>query len=348
MTFDSLAGKTAQWLDGTGERSDLVISSRVRLARNLSAFPFTSRLSETSRRRVMETVAASCQSLEAHAGAGFFDAAELSGLQRQFLVERHLISPALAAGRGPRGVWVEPDEVLSLMVNEEDHLRFQAIVSGFEPSAAWAGVRAVEQALQDLSYAYREPWGYLTACPTNTGTGLRASVLIHLPALVLTQEIDGVVRGIGQMGFTVRGLYGEGTDVAGNLFQVSNQVTLGRSPEDILEMLNQVVGRLAEFEERARQTLMRDARVQVEDKVYRALAILRNARLLTSNETLNLSSAVRLGVGLQLVDDVPAGLLNALMVLTKPSHLQHRAGRTLESQERDSMRADLVRSRLLE
>jgi len=223
----------------------------------------------------------------------------LSPSQLRFLVERHLISPALADGSGPRGLWVEQGEVLSVMVNEEDHLRVQAIVSGFEPYTAWKSAAALEKRLGGcLDFASRDPWGYLTACPTNTGTGLRVSALMHLPGLVLTQEMDGVGRGVAQMGCTVRGLYGEGTDVAGNLFQVSNQITMGRSSEAILEMMDRVVLRLAEFEASARKTLLRDARLQVEDKVFRAVALLRNARMLTSNEFLNLSSAVRLGIGL--------------------------------------------------
>ena len=223
----------------------------------------------------------------------------------------------------------------------------QVILSGFQAHEAWWAVRRVERELAaDLDYAFSGTWGYLTACPTNTGTGLRASILIHLPGLVLTQEVEGAVKSVSQMGFTVRGLYGEGSDVAGNLFQVSNQITLGRSEGELLELLEKVVVQLVECEENARETLLRDARPQIEDKIWRAFGILCHARLLTSQEFMNLSSAVRLGIGLGVVRDIDVRTLNEMMVETQPSHLQYFAKQCLDSQNRDILRAETVRRRL--
>ncbi len=347
MTLDALVQQTACWLDGSGFQSTLVVSSRVRLARNLQIVPFTHRASEDERQRVIQAVIASCRKGQTAAGMTFFETGNLPEFHRQLLVERHLISPALKAGAGERGVLVDADETLSVMVNEEDHLRMQVILSGFQAHEAWWAVRRLERELAaDLDYAFSGKWGYLTACPTNTGTGLRASILIHLPGLVLTQEIEGVVRGVSKMGFTVRGLYGEGSDVAGNLFQVSNQITLGRSEGELLELLEKAVVQLVECEENARETLLRDARAQIEDKIWRAFGILCHARLLTSQEFMNLSSAVRLGIGLGVMQDIDVRTLNEMMVETQPSHLQYFAKQRLDSQDRDILRAETVRRRL--
>jgi len=276
----------------------------------------------------------------------FFEANELSELERMLLVERHLASPALAAGDASRGLLVDGCELLSVMVNEEDHLRAQAILPGLQIHEVWQAVQGLERDLSEhLCYAWKPRWGYLTACPTNTGTGLRASVLIHLPGLVLTQEMERVARGVTEMAFAVRGLYGEGTEASGNLFQISNQVTLGRSEEELLSGLCDAVGELLACEDRARGLLLRDARAKVEDKVWRAYGILRYARTLSSQEVLNLTSAVRLGNGLGILR-APAHLLNALMVLSRPAHLQYRSGRRMEPEERDSYRAEFVREHM--
>ena len=347
MTFDDLAGRSACWLDGSGVQSTLVISSRVRLARNLQDVSFVRRASEAERRRIIEAVTSSCRNSRSTGEMTFFDASDLSQLQRQLLVERHLISPALAKGRGPRGVLVEPDEALSILVNEEDHLRVQSIASGFRVHEAWRAASQLERKLaSELAYAYSEKWGYLTACPTNTGTGLRASIFVHLPGLVLTQEMDGVTRGIAQMGFTVRGLYGEGTDSAGNFYQVSNQITLGRSEGEIMAALEKVTAQLVACEENARDVLMRDAGVQIEDKIWRACGILKHARLLTSREFMNFSSAIRLGIGLGILSNIDIRFLNEMMIRTRPAHLQYRAGQDIESRERDAIRAEMVRRQM--
>lgn len=346
MTVEDLAHHVAAWLDGTGTHSGIVVSSRVRLARNLEAFPFVHRATEEQLSEIVaQTLAAGAPS-EALKEASFFDTSRLSEIDRQVLVERHLISPALAKARRHRGILVEHRERCSVMINEEDHLRIQTILSGFEPRKAWETVDRMDDELSwSLKYAYSARWGYLTACPTNVGTGLRASVLIHLPGLVLTKRIEAILRGVRQVGLVARGFYGEGSETVGNLFQISNQVTLGRSEPEMIEHLEKVARRLMESEERAREQLIREARFQIEDKIWRASGILENARLLTSQEFMNLASAVRLGVSSGVIARPKIRLLNELMVTTQPSHLQRLSGRKLNPSERDVLRARLVRTR---
>ena len=238
-------------------------------------------------------------------------------------------------------------ERLSLMINEEDHLRLQAMASGFQLHDAHARADAADSELEEaLDFAFSDELGYLTACPTNTGTGMRASVLVHLPALVLLQEIHKVLKSIMQVGLNVRGLYGEHSDVMGNLFQVSNQTTLGHSEQESIESLERVTRQVLEAEERARERLVRDARVQTEDKVWRAYGLLRHCRTVASQEVINLCSAVRLGVSLGFPGLPPIGVINELLVRTQPGHLQRMHGGELTPPERNLYRAQLVRERL--
>ncbi len=349
MNFEDLAGRSAKWLDGSGPDSTCVVSTRVRLARNLSGFPFAHRAKEGQRRQILGAVVRSCKALSPGQEMTFYDASTLSELHRELLVERHLISPTLAEGRGPRGVLMDSNEVHSVMTNEEDHLRLQVVLSGFQSGKVWRAMERLERHLSgQLDYAFSERWGYLTVCPTNTGTGLRASILVHLPALALTQQMERVVRDVTRVGLTVRGLYGEGTEVSGNLFQLSNQLTLGCSEKKTLESLESVARQLLECEQNACEALMRDARVQIEDKVWRAYSILCHARMLTSQEFMNFSSAIRFGIELGLLPFKDIGALNALMVQTKPAHLQCRRGRRLDPLERDEIRAEMVRNRMME
>lgn len=346
MTFNDFASRSAGWLDGSGRQASFVISSRVRLARNLVQKPFTNRATDTDKREIVACVVDAASSSPCPEMV-FFDTGALNELERQLLVERHLISPALAREKGPRGVLVDETEVASVMVNEEDHLRIQVILSGLQPREAYEAARTLERDLAGgLDFAASPRWGFLTACATNTGTGLRASTLIHLPGLALTKEMDGVVRGVAQLGFAVRGIYGEGTDSAGNLYQISNQLTLGRSEQTLLEGLNRVVGQVVECEMNARETLAREAKRQIEDKVWRAVGIMERAQLLTSQELMNFSSAIRLGIDMDILPGLKTGTINEIMVSTQPSHLQHRAGKPLDPGERDVLRASVVRERL--
>ena len=344
MHLSELADNAAHWLSGAEDAGGIVISCRARLARNLSTRPFAQKATEEDQEYVIEQVLSAARRSRRLCDAVFLKMNALNSDQCRFLVERHLVSPALADGKGQRGVLYNRDESLSVMVNEEDHLRLQAILPGLQAREAWSRIDALDDELgAGLDYAHSEKWGYLTACLTNTGTGLRASVLIHLPALVLTEDMERVMRGLAHMSFAVRGVYGEGTNATGNLFQISNQVTLGPAEEDIVRDLDRLTRQLIDYERDAQETLMREARSQVEDKVWRAYGVLSHARVLSSQELMNLLSAVRLGYSLGVVRDVPSSFMNHLMIVTQPSHLHAGAGRILEPEERDARRAAMVR-----
>jgi len=346
MTLDELLHQSASWLDASGSHNDVIISSRVRMARNLREVPFLTVTTAAHEEHVVEQTLKAAAATSSLKDATFFDLSDFDEDDRRLLVERHLISPALAMRVSHNGVLVGPRESYSVMINEEDHLRMQALVAGFEPQAAWEMASRIDRELgSHLEFAFDDEFGYLTACPTNTGTGLRASILIHLPGLVLLQTVDQVIRGINQVGLTARGFYGEGTDVVGSLFQISNQTTLGKSEPDILETLERVVRQIIDYEYDARETLMRDAHEQIEDKVHRAYGILQYANVMSGQEFMNLTSAVRLGLGLGLLGKPEAKQLNELMVRVQPSHVQRSSGGDLDSDERDHERAKLVRER---
>lgn len=346
MNFDTLIRTMPIWQNGADDEDGIVISSRARLARNIRDKPFATKISDVERDVVIEQVLAAAKSSSQMENSTFYSMSTLDGNDRRVLVERHLISPALADGNGQRGVLFNEEESLSVMINEEDHLRLQAIFPGISASSAWKEVNALDDELSfSLPYSYSNELGFLTACPTNTGTGLRVSVFMHLPGLVLTEDMERVVQGLSQLSFTVRGVYGEGSNPAGNLFQVSNQSTLGSSEEKIVEELLRVVGQIVAYERNARETLLEGARSQTEDKVWRAHGLLSNARVLSSQEFMNLLSAVRLGYGVGLIRDVTPKFLNQLMVITQPSHMQAAAGRPLEADERDFRRAEMVRNK---
>lgn len=345
--FEELSGKPAAWLSGIGPQAGIVLSSRIRLARNLYRFKFPPAADAELRKKVVGEVRSAVERSILLKSGKFFQNGELVGMDRDFLVERHVISPEFMKSGEGYGLFLGEDESLSVMVNEEDHLRIQALTSGLEVGRAHElATQADAELSANLAFEYDEEFGYLTACPTNVGTGMRASVLIHLPALVLTREIDSVINRVTKVGWAVRGFYGEGTDVLGNLLQLSNQTTLGRSEEEILEGLEKVTRQVIEYEENARYVLSRDAKEQIEDKIWRAYGILRFARVLTSSEVMNLLSAVRLGLGMGVIKDVPLGLVNELLLLCQPAHLQKFAGREMEPGERDALRAELVRSRI--
>jgi len=347
MDLEPIFHEPSPWLDATGPHADLVLSTSVRLARNLAGVPFTHRARDEQLVSVLGSVERAAQGAPAFAGSDMLKMHELAPVDRQFLVERHLVSHELSDGARPRGLLVAPGARLSIMVNEEDHLRLQALCSGFQLAEAWALAEHADDEIDGvLEFAYTDELGYLTACPTNVGTGMRASVLIHLPALVLTKQIDKVLKSIMQVGLAVRGLYGEGSQIMGNLFQISNQTTLGHSEKESVESLDRVSRQILGYEERARDVLVRDARTQIEDKVWRAYGSLRYGRSMTSEEVINLCSAVRLGVALGLAGLPPLATLNQLLVLTQPAHLARRAGHAVENFERNALRAELVRSHL--
>lgn len=346
------------WLDASGPDRDLVVSTRVRVARNLVGRGFTGRNTAGEREGVLEEVTVATRATQALRDGVCFRVDRLDAIDRQVLFERHLISRELAAPDAPRtgagsghgvrsGAAVVAQDAVSVMVNEEDHLRVQAVVSGFDPAAAHRVVRELDHELsQRLAFAFHPEFGYLTACPTNVGTGLRGSVLIHLPGLVLTKEITRVLQGLNQVGLTYRGWYGEGSEVLGNFFQVSNQTTLGQSETELLDHLERIVRKVMGYEEEARRVLVRDAPGVLEDKVWRAYGLLRFARALTFEEGMNLLSGVRLGVGLGLIPNVGMYTLNRLLVFTQPGHLAAAAGAAPDDIALAPRRAAFVRRTL--
>lgn len=340
----SMVEQTGSWLRGQGPNADRILSTRVRLARNLAGTLFIGRAMEDDLVRVYGSVSGAALQAEEFVDGASQEMAELPLLDRQFLLERHLVSHDLTGDSGTRGLVLSTDERASILINEEDHVRIQALEAGFQLEQAWQRASRVDEALEDrLSFAWSDELGYLTACPTNVGTGMRASVLMHLPALVLTQKMKRILSGVSQVGLTVRGYYGEGTEVMGNFFQISNQVTLGETEEETLTKLTRVVRQILEWEEKAQETLLRQARLQLEDKILRALGVLRYSRLLSSAETIGLLSAVRFGHTLGMRNVPSVSVLNELLIRCQPAHLQKTAGREMNSEERNEYRARLVR-----
>lgn len=336
------------WLDASGPQAHLVLSTRVRLARNVSGQPFSGRNTVEERESIVTVVAEAARAVPALADATLYRLDAVSVATRRWLNERQLVSRDLAgldaSGRVRSGAALLLGRSASAMVNEEDHLRLQGLRSGFALEAAYAVTDRVDHELGvRVSFAFHPEFGYLTACPTNVGTGLRASVLIHLPGLVLTKEITKVLQGLAQVGLTYRGLFGEGSDVLGHLFQLSNQTTLGKSEPELLDHLGRMVRQVMEYEERAREVLRRDAAASLEDKVWRAWALVRHARVLSFDETVNLLSGVRLGVGLQILPDVPLYTLNRLLVLAQTAHVAQAAGVSLDDEALPEHRAAFVR-----
>ncbi len=347
---DATPSAMPRWMDGTGASADIVLSSRVRLARNLEGVPFPHLLDQRQATEVLAATRKAALELNKFGFLGtvrFVPLAEVTPVERQVLVEEHLISPAQAKDVQYKAVILSQAEEVSIMVNEEDHLRIQCLLPGLQLQEAWALASRVDDALeQAMTFAFSESRGYLTACPTNVGTGLRASVMMHLPALVLTNQAARALNSVGQLGLTVRGLYGEGTEAIGNIFQISNQITLGRAEGEIIDHLSAVVAKIIDHERQAVAALLREARDQVEDKVSRALGILSNARIMTSDEAIRLLSDVRLGVNMGILTRVPLKAANELLIMTRPAYLQRLAGRELSPFERDLQRAALIRTKL--
>ncbi|MFO0849560.1 MAG: protein arginine kinase [Gemmataceae bacterium] len=350
MNLDSLLPNLGEWLRGTGPEADVVVSTRIRLARNLAHVPFTSRASPGQKAETEGKVREAVTAAGLAHNPVYVSVAGLPALDRQFLVERQLISRELATVLdGPRGVAFDDRESVSIMVNEEDHLRLQVMRSGLALDDAWAEIDRVDDALEaKLTYAFHEQFGYLTACPTNVGTGMRASVMLHLPALGITKQIEKVFKALQKINLVVRGLYGEGSRASGDLYQISNQVTLGRGEQRVLTEIGEVIGMILTYERQARQVLLRERKQAEQDRIARAIGTLSSATMITSEETMELLSAVRLGVHLHLLDDLPPTTVNQLFIHTQAAHLQKLMGTPLDGEERNAARAKYLRNKLRE
>lgn len=347
MDLDALAQHCGEWLRGTGPESDIIMSSRIRLARNLADFPFPSRADDAAKSEIAKLLRDRLTALPMPRSLEFLPVSDMNALDRQFLVERQLISREHSEASGPRGVAVSEEENISLMVNEEDHLRMQVVHSGFALDDCWQEMNRIDDLLsRDVTFAFDDRLGYLTACPTNVGTGIRVSVMLHLPGLVLTKDIQKVFQALQRLRLAVRGLYGEGSQAMGDFYQVSNQVTLGHSEETLIQTVQEVIPSILKYERRARESLLNDNREGLHDQISRAFGILSSAQTITSEETLHLLSSVRLGINLGLISKLEIPVVNELLITTQPAHLQKVRKRQLESAERNVARAALLRQRL--
>ena len=344
MKLEALTKVTGEWLKGTGPESDIVMSSRVRLARNLAQFPFVGRASEQERGEIEQFLREQIATAPIGKDLEYIDVGQLEEVDRQFLVERQLISREHAEAQGARSVAIDRVEQVSLMINEEDHLRIQCMHSGLDLAGVWEQIRVVDEQIgKVVPYAFHDRWGFLTACPTNVGTGIRVSVMLHLPALVITRQIDKVFRSLHKISLAVRGLYGEGSQAMGDFYQISNQTTLGRTEEELVEQVGDVVPVLIDYERRAREFLVRETQQNVHDQVSRAFGILRTAQTITAEETMQLLSRVRMGVLLGLIGDINIADINSLLVQTQPAHLQKLRGVELDTKDRNIERARYLR-----
>jgi len=349
MNLEQLTQRCGEWLRGTGPESDIVISTRIRLARNLASFPFNNRASAFQKAEIEAHLRDRIGRLDLTPRLDYLTLPTLSTLDRQMLVERQLISRELALADGPRGVAVGPLETVSLMILEEDHLRMQVMHSGLALDASWQEIDRIDDLVeQKVSYAFSPEFGYLTACPTNVGTGMRASVMLHLPALEFTKQLEKVFRALQKINLAVRGLYGEGSRASGHFYQISNQVTLGKNEPTILAEIAGVIPQIIAYERGARTAWLRDNRQGLQDKVSRAYGTLGSATMMTSEETMELLSFVRLGIHLGLVEDISIHTVNELFIHTQPAHLQKLVGSPLDGEERNAARARYLRTRLRE
>jgi protein arginine kinase len=350
MNWEHLFNEPHVWSENQGPQNDVVLSSRIRIARNLLDRPFPARLDYAGQREVLHEVVEAAAATPSLANAEYVNLHETRKLERQFLMERHLISPEMASEEGERGVLISPSRHLSLMINEEDHLRLQSFESGLALREAWKRADVADSELgEKLPFAYDSEWGFCTRCPTNVGTGMRASCLLHLPALAVNGDIDRVLEGLPSLGVTARGFYGEKSKAIGDLFQISNSTSLGHSEEELIENIERVVHGLIQYERQAREGLNNPhQRTISEDQVFRAWAILLHARLISYDEAMTLLSNVRLGLQMGFPIPVKPNIVNQLMLITQPGHLQLIKGSTLKAEERDRWRAVIIRNKLNE
>ncbi|MDF2718885.1 MAG: ATP:guanido phosphotransferase [Paenibacillus sp.] len=340
----------SDWMKGRSPESDVVISTRIRLARNLRSLPFPMLATNVQSKEVLDQIVKVLQSEELQQVSDFdlFILDQLGELQKRVLVEKHLISPNLANESRNGAVMINENESVSIMVNEEDHLRIQCLSPGFQIREAWELANRIDDIFESqVDYAFEERRGFMTSCPTNVGTGIRASVMMHLPALVLTQQMNRILQAINQVGLAVRGIYGEGSEAIGNVFQVSNQITLGQSEEEIIDNLHSVAKQIIEHERAARQKLLAESKMRISDRVKRSYGILSHAAIMDSKEAAQRLSDVRLGVDLGLLANVSPHVLNELMVMTQPGFLQQYAGTKLSADDRDIRRAELIRDKIV-
>jgi protein arginine kinase len=372
MKLTDISGDLNEWFDGSGPMADIVISSRIRLARNLAGHKFLNSCSTAERNAILRELRDALMSLDLGDKTFYISVDKAPELDRHVLVERHLISRHHAFGKGPRGVVIAQREFFTAMINEEDHLRIQVIRGGLQLTRCAEQINQIDDMIEaKVAYAFSPRYGYLTACPTNLGTGIRVSVMLHLPALKMTGQTEKFLNAARDMNLAVRGLFGEGTEAAGDFYQISNQVTLGVSEQGIVSQFeNDIIPEVVEYENEARKQLLSKEVDILDDKISRAMALLKNAHLISSQEALFLLSHLRLGINMRqnmgastpAIENLAAltegagqdyksrGLaittINRLFMLTLPAHLQLNSGKPLDATNRDVLRAKIIRSAL--
>lgn len=350
MSLESFMNEAiSPWMREEGPNNDIVLSSRVRLARNFNQHIFPTLKKEEELIKITDFFQEEFHesSFQLYKNFDLIYMRDLSEIKKRVLVEKHLISPNLI-NENTGAVLMSENEQASIMLNEEDHIRMQLYFPGLQLAKALEEAFYIDDWIEEkVDYAYDEKMGYLTSCPTNVGTGLRASVLVHLPALVITKRMKRMIPVVNQLGFVVRGMYGEGTEAVGNMFQISNQITLGKTEEEIVADLESIIMNLIEQEREARKRLMERSSIMLEDQIYRSFGLLQHSRIMESNEAAKRLSNVQLGIDLGMIGHVSHSILNELMILIQPGFLQLYAGKTLTSSERDKMRSTLIRERLM-
>lgn len=345
MKINELIASSSELTDIAASKSAVVLMTRIRLARNLARLPFPGWAKEAQRREVLASCLQAVSALPQMKRGLAVALDELSDLERQILVERHLISRELSQSKAGAGVVISKDQSCSVMINEEDHLRIQVLRAGFQFKRVWNTIDALDTELEEhLDYAFSPQLGYLTACPTNLGTAIRASTMMHLPALVISGQMEKVVRAVNQLGMAVRGLFGEGSDASGSIFQISNQTTLGETEEDIIKHLTGVLNTIIEQELNAREKLIEAEPTKLFDKIGRAYGILQHGFLLNSGEAMNLLSLIRLGIDLGIFPDTQRAVVDRLFIECQPGHIQHSAKESVEAGQRDVLRGQLLRT----
>jgi protein arginine kinase len=345
MTIDSLLAAQSELTDTATSKCAIVLMTRIRLARNLAGLPFPGWARPAQRETILEACREAVAAMPQMKRSLSVNVAELSELQKQILVERHLISRELSGSKSGAGVVISKDQAFSVMINEEDHLRIQVLRAGFQLKKTWNAINDLDSTLEEkLDFAFSPTLGYLTACPTNLGTAMRASAMMHLPALVISNQMEKVVRAVNQLGMVVRGLFGEGSDASGSIFQISNQTTLGESEDEIIRRLGSVLNSIIEHEMNARQRLLEGDAAKLFDKIGRAYGILQNSHLLSSSEAMNLLSLLRLGVDLGVFPDESRCAIDRLFIEAQPGHILHLSKLELESNQRDALRAERLRA----
>ncbi|HAL44740.1 MAG TPA: protein arginine kinase [Phycisphaerales bacterium] len=348
MRLTDLSMKISRWFDPAAPLSDIVISSRIRLARNLASRKFITRCSSEEKNEILQTLKGVILNLPSLGDIFFIDIEHGTTIERDLLVERQLISRNLAAGTGPRGAVIAQNELFAAQINEEDHLRLCVLAPGLNIEKCWLRINEIDDAIgSKVQYAFSSKYGFLTACPTNLGTGIRVSVMMHLPALKMTDQLKKLFESARDMNLAVRGLFGEGTEAIGDFFQISNQVTLGISEQQIVEdFQNLIIPKIVEYERIARDKLLASELNILDDKIARALALLKSAKLISSHEAMFLLSNLRMGINMGRVKEISIETVNELFLLTQPAHLQINKGRPLTPEQRDILRAETLRAKL--